>query len=1184
MSAQPEYNVGDYVEITRNRKGVIRFQGSVGPFGKCFGIELDAPNEGGNNGTFDGEVFFECDDGKGTFVKGAKIIRTLDDPPPQSQSTSTTKNAKSSPKSSTDDSKHDTPEDDKEKKKKKRTQSTKGGKKKSKKSTTGKSKGKSTTKTSSSSAADRRDRRSNKSKTSAKRSKSKGKRSAAAKVTSPKPAKKRNKSVNGIEDFVVPSDVGAMAKLELIYPKLSSHSKLPFKNRIELMKMVSEVMSDESCDAAVSKYAVDGFKKVFTEQIKDKKLLVHREVYGILNVMMVSHYKVYKNKNTYYLKCLMNHFCKLKPNDKKGVDALVTMIKSMIRKIGLKDKKQMIVMLNEFLRNGTNSKLKTVKEKSWHLIYISLQWKAEQKKDSKLSRDLLDSIEKGLKQSLSNNDRLVQEGAFRILDFLAVHGETARVAKLFGRMSATAQKLFTKKYPASAPQKKGSKKKKSNKLSVGHRAKKLSVGQYAFDADAMAFINKKDSAERLDEIDTGKKRSKTKKKKTKDEKKSKSGLRDRYNKMKEKDNKKKAKKGGSKGKKKVDKKKDKTEKKKKEKKKKKTKGSSRRTNSHQRSDRNVLGSLEPDSFGDLGDLLGGAALLGGDDEEDDDAIEEALDLPVLPDAGHEEEEIEIEHDDEEENTIKIIASTTTDAGGGEDDDDEDEFPNFPFSFLEIDTRINWKTLEYLCSANKSNLLMSVLSRLNATDFDLTANKLDAIDYTQCIPSTLPLSSDDESEIASTQLSYNLMRFLSMDGSGDDGGSNGALSSYLLRKCDEIVLHSLCVYHTSLSRGNVYHGRVLLEILLNSWPKPLMTHLTKDTTKSVIYSNIQILFKNALFRNLHQGNLNSFFLDLICYREMGAEKKKMIALFKKWKFMQYLLETSSSFSVGMDGDDDVATKYATFFIDLVARSAAIAQVAPLFEGQEHLIIDSFVNGLLDVEKKRSTWHRMFCGQILIQFMDICSRPSIMDPTQLLAAESGLIEPEPSPNILYPLFSTCLKRLHSYIPQLSKLVIHYESDFKSIQLNTQLIEKPFGQIRLHCLELLTISADFAQFECGNVLGQIPLEFWNYLLEMAFIHRNNNIFLCHFRRLIHLTMIFRRRILKHLFVEKKLLARFISFYVQNKQHTPLHGYVLQMVYDIWQHDQDVDSDDDEHTQHNEDSDEEDTDSVKHVSHQFL
>ena len=118
-----------------------------------------------------------------------------------------------------------------------------------------------------------------------------------------------------------------------------------------------------------------------------------------------------------------------------------------------------------------------------------------------------------------------------------------------------------------------------------------------------------------------------------------------------------------------------------------------------------------------------------------------------------------------------------------------------------------------------------------------------------------------------------------------------------------------------------------------------------------------------------------------------------------------------------------------------------------------------------------------------------------------------------------------------------MIAYQSDLDSITLSCGVVEKPFGQIRLHCLELLTISADFAQFECGNVLGQIPTRFWDYLLQMAFLHSNNNIFLCHFRRLIHLTMIFRRRNLKRLAMDM-----FIEWYVATPSKAALHGYVME------------------------------------------
>merc|ERR1719445_1024228 len=124
-------------------------------------------------------------------------------------------------------------------------------------------------------------------------------------------------------------------------------------------------------------------------------------------------------------------------------------------------------------------------------------------------------------------------------------------------------------------------------------------------------------------------------------------------------------------------------------------------------------------------------------------------------------------------------------------------------------------LEYLCSDNKTHELMAVLSRSKIKIYE---QKLEDIDYDKCIPNTLPLFSENEEEIAATQLSYNLMRLLSTD-SGDNGNGGGteAVSSYLLRQCQEILLHSLAVYHTEISSGNVYHGRVLLEILLSTWP-------------------------------------------------------------------------------------------------------------------------------------------------------------------------------------------------------------------------------------------------------------------------------------------------------------------------------------------------------------------------------
>ena len=46
---------------------------------------MDESIENGNDGTFDGEQFFECEDGTGTFVKSTRIKRKLTTSPPTKQ-------------------------------------------------------------------------------------------------------------------------------------------------------------------------------------------------------------------------------------------------------------------------------------------------------------------------------------------------------------------------------------------------------------------------------------------------------------------------------------------------------------------------------------------------------------------------------------------------------------------------------------------------------------------------------------------------------------------------------------------------------------------------------------------------------------------------------------------------------------------------------------------------------------------------------------------------------------------------------------------------------------------------------------------------------------------------------------------------------------------------------------------
>ena len=173
--------------------------------------------------------------------------------------------------------------------------------------------------------------------------------------------------------------------------------------------------------------------------------------------------------------------------------------------------------------------------------------------------------------------------------------------------------------------------------------------------------------------------------------------------------------------------------------------------------------------------------------------------------------------------------------------------------------------------------------------------------------------------------------------------------------------------------------------------------------------------------------------------------------------------------------------------------------------------------------------------------------------------GVVAPDPLPNVLHPMFEGALHRLHSFIPRLCETISSPDTvRMRSIRLASGAVSEPLGQIKLNCLELLTVSADFAQFKCGLVLERLPLPFWRKLLTMAITHCASNMFLCHFRRLIHLAMIFRRRFLKHLFVECQMMERLVDFY-QNRP-TPrctLHGYIVQMLWDIYHHDMPDDDD---------------------------
>ena len=1039
-----------YIEIGTKggklRRGFIRFEGKVKVVGHCYGIELDEAIDDGTDGSLDGEQYFKCEEGRGKFIKPQKIKRKLDTPPDGKQ----TSGHKSKTSGDSASKKGSPGKKGKDKRKSKALKNGSTHKVSSpRKSTKGKSASARSSPTSSHKTSAEKDKLKNGTKRHKRPSSARSKSSLSLSRTS---SARHTGAASGAtdEDVVIDPESSDMDKLEYIYGHLAVHSSLSHSKRVELLKVCHHMIEDEKAEDAVFQRAISGFKKVFTEQMKDKKYAVHKQLYQMMKVMMDKHPKSYKTQNTYFLKTLMNKLDKLKDSETNEMKQIESVALCMIRHIGVSDKKQLIVMLNEFVRNGTASKSKrSTKKVSWTLILKALR--AKHKAVDTVPGTVLDSVEKGLKQGLSNKDKTIQKGSFEVLEYFAMElQEHDRVEKLFGRMSASAQKAFHKKSPLACPswyESASSGGKRSASASAASRDRKAptprrrlsSVGQFQITSDTTKSLHrKKDSLERIN--DKGKqpmKGKKGKKGKSNGPNKSQSAKKAKSSKAKTKANAVHSPKKGrdretqsaKKHKKspKSDSKKPKKKKKRQSVKGKKssstdtansgdngaggrtankskkqhsesatkkavpsisvagspgddddeesmnsnqspgneddlsTPGSSvsaetmeeeeeddnagnrdhhRRSNSHHRSRGKLSGFSDPGSP-ELADAL--IAILpngpGGDDEpgiedDDDDDHDSNEDdhengirgdgdrndeMPMHGDHHHdrhhindEEEGLEGPEYDDDIPITMAKSETRSPTHSGYTDDGMDSmgndlgFSNFPYDLLTSDNvlerGITWKMLEYLCQGTKTHQLMAVLSRMEPS-IKIYRDKLEEIDYDNAIPDTLPLFSEEESEIEATHLSWNLMRLLSTDNA--HGSGTEAVSSYLLRQCQDILLHSLAVFHTTKSKGNVYHGRVLLEILLNTWPKSLMSALTKQPAQNesnVVYHNTQILFKNALFRNLHQGNLNSFFLDLICYKhsekykQILPWKKRIIQLFKEWKFMEYLLKTACSHKV------------------------------------------------------------------------------------------------------------------------------------------------------------------------------------------------------------------------------------------------------------------------------------------------
>jgi dynactin 1 len=85
-----ELAIGQTVELNDGRTATIRFIGQTEfAAGEWIGVELE-DNGGKNDGSVKGERYFECEMGRGMFVRLAAITSIIDQPPPAAKPTGPT--------------------------------------------------------------------------------------------------------------------------------------------------------------------------------------------------------------------------------------------------------------------------------------------------------------------------------------------------------------------------------------------------------------------------------------------------------------------------------------------------------------------------------------------------------------------------------------------------------------------------------------------------------------------------------------------------------------------------------------------------------------------------------------------------------------------------------------------------------------------------------------------------------------------------------------------------------------------------------------------------------------------------------------------------------------------------------------------------------------------------------------
>lgn len=76
-----EFSIGQVIQLNDGRFATIRFIGETGfQVGEWIGVELE-DDSGKNDGSVRGERYFECEPGRGMFVKAAAVVAVADPAP-----------------------------------------------------------------------------------------------------------------------------------------------------------------------------------------------------------------------------------------------------------------------------------------------------------------------------------------------------------------------------------------------------------------------------------------------------------------------------------------------------------------------------------------------------------------------------------------------------------------------------------------------------------------------------------------------------------------------------------------------------------------------------------------------------------------------------------------------------------------------------------------------------------------------------------------------------------------------------------------------------------------------------------------------------------------------------------------------------------------------------------------------